>query len=130
MPVVCDSTKLQDIEGLFGQIKREQDGRLDLLVNNAYAGVQVPRRRGRPRPSNRVEITPPPPLLGWNVVPGHLRQHGQKVLGNGAVHLGLHQRRRPQVRSGGVDASPANSKADVVVPATGATTSSPSTPLG
>lgn len=41
MPVVCDSTKDTDIEELFEQIKREQNGRLDILVNNAYAGVQV-----------------------------------------------------------------------------------------
>lgn len=41
MPVICDSTKDEDIEGLFEQIKREQNGRLDILVNNAYAGVQV-----------------------------------------------------------------------------------------
>eukprot|EP00066_Takifugu_rubripes_P027945 XP_011617211.1 PREDICTED: dehydrogenase/reductase SDR family member 1 [Takifugu rubripes] len=40
VPVICDSTKLNDIEELFGQIKREQKGRLDMLVNNAYAGVQ------------------------------------------------------------------------------------------
>lgn len=41
MPVVCDSTKDEDIEELFERIKREQNGRLDILVNNAYAGVQV-----------------------------------------------------------------------------------------
>lgn len=41
VPVVCDSTKDADIEELFDQIKREQKGRLDVLVNNAYAGVQV-----------------------------------------------------------------------------------------
>lgn len=41
MPVICDSTIEKDIEELFGQIKREQKGRLDMLVNNAYAGVQV-----------------------------------------------------------------------------------------
>lgn len=46
VPVICDSTKPDDIEELFGQIKREQQGRLDMLVNNAYAGVQVARRRG------------------------------------------------------------------------------------
>ncbi|XP_013859974.1 dehydrogenase/reductase SDR family member 1 [Austrofundulus limnaeus] len=40
VPVVCDSTKDHDIEALFERIKREQDGRLDILVNNAYAGVQ------------------------------------------------------------------------------------------
>ncbi|KAJ0011886.1 hypothetical protein NQD34_012861 [Periophthalmus magnuspinnatus] len=41
VPVKCDSTKDQDIEELFEQIKREQHGRLDILVNNAYAGVQA-----------------------------------------------------------------------------------------
>ncbi|XP_074545019.1 dehydrogenase/reductase SDR family member 1 [Halichoeres trimaculatus] len=40
VPVICDSTKDKDIEDLFEQIKREQNGRLDILVNNAYAGVQ------------------------------------------------------------------------------------------
>lgn len=40
VPVICDSTKGEDIKELFEQIKREQNGRLDLLVNNAYAGVQ------------------------------------------------------------------------------------------
>ncbi|XP_076600158.1 dehydrogenase/reductase SDR family member 1-like [Chaetodon auriga] len=41
VPVICDSTKDEDIEELFEQIKREQNGRLDILVNNAYAGVQA-----------------------------------------------------------------------------------------
>ncbi|KAM3850147.1 dehydrogenase/reductase SDR family member 1-like [Diretmus argenteus] len=41
VPVVCDSTKDEDIEELFERIKREQNGRLDILVNNAYAGVQA-----------------------------------------------------------------------------------------
>lgn len=41
MPVVCDSTKDNDIEAFFDRIKREEKGRLDILVNNAYAGVQV-----------------------------------------------------------------------------------------
>ncbi|KAL7387738.1 hypothetical protein ABVT39_028364 [Epinephelus coioides] len=40
VPVICDSTKDKDIEDLFKQIKREQNGRLDILINNAYAGVQ------------------------------------------------------------------------------------------
>ncbi|KAM9323212.1 dehydrogenase/reductase SDR family member 1-like isoform 2-T3 [Pholidichthys leucotaenia] len=40
VPVICDSTKDQDIEDLFERLKREQSGRLDILVNNAYAGVQ------------------------------------------------------------------------------------------
>ncbi|XP_077581308.1 dehydrogenase/reductase SDR family member 1 [Stigmatopora nigra] len=41
IPVICDSTKDDDIEKLFERIKQEQDGRMDLLVNNAYAGVQT-----------------------------------------------------------------------------------------
>lgn len=41
VPVVCDSSKDEDIKDLFDQIKREQNGRLDILVNNAYAGVQA-----------------------------------------------------------------------------------------
>ncbi|CAN9503303.1 unnamed protein product [Ophioblennius macclurei] len=40
VPVICDSTKDENIEELFERIKREQNGRLDMLVNNAYAGVQ------------------------------------------------------------------------------------------
>ncbi|MBN3299771.1 DHRS1 reductase, partial [Amia calva] len=40
VPVVCDSTKEDDIKQLFERITREQSGRLDILVNNAYAGVQ------------------------------------------------------------------------------------------
>lgn len=40
LPAVCDSTKSEDIEQLFERVKREQNGRLDMLVNNAYAGVQ------------------------------------------------------------------------------------------
>ncbi|XP_073347451.1 dehydrogenase/reductase SDR family member 1 [Pagrus major] len=41
LPVICDSTNDKDIEELFERIKREQNGRLDVLVNNAYAGVQA-----------------------------------------------------------------------------------------
>lgn len=41
VPVICDSTNDKDIEELFERIKHEQNGRLDILVNNAYAGVQV-----------------------------------------------------------------------------------------
>ncbi|KAM6989848.1 dehydrogenase/reductase SDR family member 1 [Tautogolabrus adspersus] len=41
VPVICDSTKDKDIEDLFERVKQEQNGRLDILVNNAYAGVQA-----------------------------------------------------------------------------------------
>ncbi|KAL5016955.1 hypothetical protein ScPMuIL_006544 [Solemya velum] len=39
IPVGCDHSDDQDVKKLFDQIAREQDGQLDLLVNNAYSGV-------------------------------------------------------------------------------------------
>ncbi|KAL6490016.1 hypothetical protein MHYP_G00003610 [Metynnis hypsauchen] len=41
LTVVCDSSKEDDIKELFERVQREQNGRLDILVNNAYAGVQA-----------------------------------------------------------------------------------------
>ena len=41
MPVVCDSIQESEVRNLFEQVDREQQRRLDVLVNNAYAGVQV-----------------------------------------------------------------------------------------
>lgn len=41
MPVVCDSSQESEVQSLFEQVDREQHGRLDVLVNNAYAGAQV-----------------------------------------------------------------------------------------
>ncbi|XP_052061730.1 dehydrogenase/reductase SDR family member 1-like [Mytilus californianus] len=41
IPVQCDHTKDSDIEELFGRVSKEQDGCLDLLVNNAYAAVKA-----------------------------------------------------------------------------------------
>jgi len=32
--------KPEEVEGLFQRIAKEQDGRLDILVNNAYKGVE------------------------------------------------------------------------------------------
>ncbi|XP_005933718.1 dehydrogenase/reductase SDR family member 1 [Haplochromis burtoni] len=40
VPVICDSSKETDIQGLFERIRQEHNGRLDILVNNAYSGVQ------------------------------------------------------------------------------------------
>ncbi|KAI4895627.1 hypothetical protein NFI96_010185 [Prochilodus magdalenae] len=40
LPVICDSSKAEDIRELFEKVEREQNGRLDILVNNAYSGVQ------------------------------------------------------------------------------------------
>uniref|UniRef100_F6PKN0 Dehydrogenase/reductase 1 n=1 Tax=Monodelphis domestica TaxID=13616 RepID=F6PKN0_MONDO len=41
VPVVCDSSQEDEVRRLFEKVDREQDGRLDILVNNAYAGVQT-----------------------------------------------------------------------------------------
>ncbi|KAM7158438.1 dehydrogenase/reductase SDR family member 1 isoform 1-T2 [Molossus nigricans] len=41
VPVVCDSSQESEVRSLFEQVDREQHGRLDVLVNNAYAGVQT-----------------------------------------------------------------------------------------
>ncbi|RDD44150.1 Dehydrogenase/reductase SDR family member 1 [Trichoplax sp. H2] len=41
IPIQCDHSKDEDIAKLFATIAKEQDGRLDVLVNNAYAGVQA-----------------------------------------------------------------------------------------
>nr|XP_033817785.1 dehydrogenase/reductase SDR family member 1-like isoform X1 [Geotrypetes seraphini]XP_033817786.1 dehydrogenase/reductase SDR family member 1-like isoform X1 [Geotrypetes seraphini] len=46
IPVVCDSTEDEDIKLLFDRVQREQKGRLDILVNNAFAGVQAMRVPG------------------------------------------------------------------------------------
>lgn len=40
VPVVCDSSQESQVQSLFEQVNEEQ-GRLDVLVNNAYAGVQA-----------------------------------------------------------------------------------------
>jgi len=39
IPVECDHSKDDQVQKLFEQIKSEQNGRLDILVNNAYAAV-------------------------------------------------------------------------------------------
>ena len=41
IPVVCDHMKDDDVERLFEQVKRENDGQLDILVNNAYSAVNA-----------------------------------------------------------------------------------------
>lgn len=41
MPVVCDSRQESQVRSLFEQVDREQHGRLDVLVNNAFAGAEV-----------------------------------------------------------------------------------------
>lgn len=41
VPVVCDSSQESEVRSLFERVDREQHGRLDVLVNNAYGGVQA-----------------------------------------------------------------------------------------
>lgn len=41
VPVVCDSSKESEVQSLFEQVNREQHGRLDVLVNNAFSGAQA-----------------------------------------------------------------------------------------
>ncbi len=49
IPVVVDHGKDSDVEGLFEQIGKEQQGKLDVLVNNAYAAVNfIASNQGKP----------------------------------------------------------------------------------
>ncbi|XP_007442487.1 dehydrogenase/reductase SDR family member 1 [Python bivittatus] len=41
VPVVCDSTREEDVAALFERVRREQAGRLDVLVNSAFSGVST-----------------------------------------------------------------------------------------
>ncbi|XP_022339592.2 dehydrogenase/reductase SDR family member 1-like [Crassostrea virginica] len=41
IPVQCDHSKDEDVAALFERVKAEQNGQLDILVNNAYAAVQA-----------------------------------------------------------------------------------------
>ncbi|XP_066469699.1 dehydrogenase/reductase SDR family member 1-like [Tiliqua scincoides] len=41
VPVVCDSSREEEVAALFERVRREQEGRLDLLVNNAFSGVSA-----------------------------------------------------------------------------------------
>ncbi|XP_035680114.1 dehydrogenase/reductase SDR family member 1-like [Branchiostoma floridae] len=41
IPVQCDHEKDEDIKKLFEKVKQEQNGQLDILVNNAYKAVKV-----------------------------------------------------------------------------------------
>ena len=37
----CDHGDDEQVKNVFEKIRNEQNGRLDILVNNAYAGVTV-----------------------------------------------------------------------------------------
>lgn len=40
IPVKCDHGNDEEVQKLFDQVNKEQNGRLDILVNNAYSGVK------------------------------------------------------------------------------------------
>jgi dehydrogenase/reductase SDR family protein 1 len=44
--VYCDHADEKDIKALFERIDKENNGQLDILVNNAYAAVNVRSARG------------------------------------------------------------------------------------
>ncbi len=41
IPIQVDHSNDKEVEALFERIKKEQKGQLDVLVNNAYAGVHA-----------------------------------------------------------------------------------------
>lgn len=41
VPVQVDHENSEQIENLFKQINKDENGQLDILVNNAYKGVNV-----------------------------------------------------------------------------------------
>ncbi|XP_033755249.1 dehydrogenase/reductase SDR family member 1-like [Pecten maximus] len=49
IPLQCDHSKDEDITSLFETINKQQDGQLDLLVNNAYSAVKmISENKGKP----------------------------------------------------------------------------------
>ncbi|KAJ7341868.1 hypothetical protein JRQ81_007500 [Phrynocephalus forsythii] len=41
VPVVCDSSREEEVAALFERVQKEQGGRLDVLVNNAFSGISA-----------------------------------------------------------------------------------------
>ncbi len=49
IPLVVDHGNDNEVEGLFERIDKEQQGKLDVLVNNAYAAVNfISKNQGKP----------------------------------------------------------------------------------
>jgi dehydrogenase/reductase SDR family protein 1 len=44
IPICVDHEKDDEIEGLFQRIAKEQDGRLDILINNAFKAATVRKK--------------------------------------------------------------------------------------
>ena len=63
--IVCDHAHDDQVEQLFERIKTENDGRLDLLVNNCYAAV--PTLLGKESSANIQKFWEQDPLI-WDTV--------------------------------------------------------------
>ncbi|CAH8672543.1 unnamed protein product [Schistosoma rodhaini] len=65
IPVAVDHSNEDEIRNLFHQIDREQKGRLDIVVNNAYSAVTfIQKNVGKPY----YDITDRSPGEAWDVV--------------------------------------------------------------
>ncbi|CAH8663248.1 unnamed protein product [Schistosoma rodhaini] len=65
IPVAVDHSNEDEIKNLFHQIDREQKGRLDIVVNNAYSAVTfIQKNMGKPY----YDITDRSPGEAWDVV--------------------------------------------------------------
>ena len=70
LPISVDHSNDDDVRRLFDTVKNEQNGKLDVLVNNAYAGVNmIMENMGKPFwESNPYEV--------WDCINGvGLRNH-------------------------------------------------------
>lgn len=76
-----DHENSEEVEELFKRIAKEQDGRLDILVNNAYKGVEV---RGIPVRELRSERS---------FSAAASVRIGQELLGRGAELIRRYQQR-------------------------------------
>ena len=65
-----DHSNDKDVEGLFAQLNTDQKGQLDVLVNNAYAGVDMISQQIK-KPFWRAD-----PFETWDTINGvGLRNH-------------------------------------------------------
>ncbi|KAI8495688.1 Dehydrogenase reductase SDR member [Branchiostoma belcheri] len=46
IPIQCDLEKDDEVKELFERVSREQNGRLDILVNSAFSSAQAGRKIG------------------------------------------------------------------------------------
>jgi len=72
IPVIVDHSNDEQVEALFNQIKTENNGRLDILVNNAYAGVDTIFTSMK----NKLKFYDMDPAEQWDTINGvGLRNH-------------------------------------------------------